>query len=104
MVKQVIGHRIPSELARTLGRWDVVEKLQIESSVSQDLLKTRVMGNVNAVYTLECAHRRKLLAALVLNERSLLTRGLPFPHTKTIGDVYIHDLVILSILQLSGVY
>ena len=33
------------------------------------------------------------------NERSLLTGGLPFPRTKTIGDVYIDDLVILSFLQ-----
>ena len=37
-------------------------------------------------------HRRQLLAARALNERSLLIRGLPFPRTKTIG------LVILSVL------
>ena len=46
-----------------------------------------VMGDVNAVVTLECAHRRHLLAARALHERSLLMRGLSFLRTKTIGDV-----------------
>ena len=55
-----------------------------------------VTGDVNAVYTLECARRRQLLAARAQNERSLLIRGLAFPRTKTIGDVYVDDLVILS--------
>ena len=52
------------------------------------------MGDVNAVYTFECAHRRQLLAARALHERSLLITGLPFPSTKTIGDVCIDDLVV----------
>ena len=55
------------------------------------------MGGVNAVYTLGCAHRRQLLAARALNERSLLIRGLPFPRTKTIGTyIYIYILMISS--------
>ena len=58
-----------------------------------------VMGDVNAAYTLECAHRRHLLAARALSGRSLPITGLPFPRTKTIGDVCIDDLVILSVLQ-----
>ena len=62
------------------------------------------MGDVNAVYTLESAHRRQLLAARALNERSLFITGRPFPRTKTIGDVYIVDLVILSVLQFSDVH
>ena len=41
-----------------------------------------VMGDVNAVHTLECAHRRQLFAARALNERFLLIRGLPSPHPK----------------------
>ena len=52
------------------------------------------MGDVNAIYRLECAHRRQLRAA----------RGLPFPRTKTIGDVSIDDLVILSVLHFSDVH
>ena len=63
-----------------------------------------VMGDVNAVYTIECAHRRLLLAARPLHERSLLIRGLPFPPTKTIGDVYVDDLVTHSVLEFSNVY
>ena len=63
-----------------------------------------VMGNVNAVYTLECAHRRQLLAARALNERSLLVIGIPFPRTKTIRDVYIDDLVIVGVLQFADVH
>ena len=62
-----------------------------------------VMGDANAVYTLECA-RRQLLAACALNERSSLIRGLLFPRTKTIGDVHTDDLVILGILQFSDVH
>ena len=42
-----------------------------------------VLGHVNAVCTLECVHRRQLLAARALNERSLLI----------IRDVFIDDLV-----------
>ena len=61
-------------------------------------------GDVNALYTLECAHRRQLLAARALNERSLPIRGLSVPRTKTIGDVYIDDLAILSVLQFSDVH
>ena len=64
-----------------------------------------VMRDVNAVYTLECAHRRQLLAARALHERSLLISGLPFPRTKTIGDVHINDQAcILSVLQFSSVH
>ena len=72
----------------------MVDPDDIECWVSQDLLKTCasfepvseqdycqigmtaiVMGDVNAVCTLECAHRRQLLAARALNERSRLTRS-----------------------------
>ena len=63
-----------------------------------------VMGDVNAVCALGCTHRRHMLAARAPNERSLLTRGLPFPPTKTIGDVYSDDLVILTVLQCSDVH
>ena len=61
-------------------------------------------GDVNATYTLECAHRQQVLAARALNEPSLLIRGLPFLRTKTIGDVYIDGEVTLSILQFSDVH
>ena len=95
--------------------------LTLKSGVgfSQDLLKKRasvesvseldycqigmtatVMGDVDAVYTLECAHRRQLLAARALNERSLLIRGMPVPAVqRRLETVYVDDLVILSILQ-----
>ena len=62
-----------------------------------------VMGDDNAVYTLECVNRRQLLGARAQNERSLLITGLPFLRTKTI-DIYIDDLVILSILHFSDVH
>ena len=58
-----------------------------------------VMGDIIAVYTLECAHRRQLLAVRALNERSMLIRELPFPRAKTIEEVFLDDLVILSVLQ-----
>ena len=75
-----------------------------ESDYCQIGMTAIVMGDVNAVYTLECAHRRQLLAARALHERSLMIRGLPFPRTKTIGNVHIDDLVILSVLRFSNVH
>ena len=63
-----------------------------------------VMEGVNAVTTLERAHREHLLAPRALNERSLLIRGLSFPRTMMIGDVHIGDLVILGGLQSSDVH
>ena len=103
--------------------WDVIDTDEIESWVSQDLLETRtsvepvsesdycqigmtaiVMGDVNTVYTLECAHRRHLLAARALNERSLLIRGLPFPRTKTIGTCTSTTLSSSVFLQFSDVH
>ena len=123
MTKQVIGPRIPRSWLELLDdeNWDVVDS-EIESRVSQDLLKTCasfepvselgccqvgmtafVVGDVNAVCTLKCAHRRQLLAARALNGRYLLIRALPFPGTKTIGDENIDDVVVLSVLQFSDV-
>ena len=82
--KQVIGPRIPRSWLEHLDdeTWDLVGPDDIESWVSQDLLKPHasdepaseidycqigmtaiVMGNVNAVYKLACTHRRQLLAA-----------------------------------------
>ena len=61
------------------------------------------MGDVNTRYA-ECAYRRHLLAARALNERSLLIRGRSIPRTETIGEVYIDNHVILSVLLLSDVH
>ena len=57
----------------------------------------------DAVYTLECTHRRQLFPARALNARSSSIRALFCPLTKTIGDVRIDDLAIRSALQLSTV-
>ena len=116
VTKQVIGPRIPRWTMKigmsflrmkvkvgfrkiSLKRVYSVEPVS-ELDYCQIGMTAIVMGDVNAVYTLECAHRRQLLAARALNERSLLIRGLPFPRTKTIGDVYVDDLVILSVFAI----
>ena len=98
--KQLIGPRIPESWLGHLDdeNWDVVGTDANEGWVSQDLLETfasvepvseqdncqigmtaNVTGDANAVHTLECAHRRQVLAARALNERSLSIRGLLFP-------------------------
>ena len=123
--KHVIGPRIPRSWIEHLDdeNWNLIDTAEIESWVMQDLFRTCasvepvseldfcrmvmtaiVIGHVNAVCTLECVHRRQLLAARALNELSLLLRGHPFPRTKTIGHVYSDDLVILSVLQFSDVH
>ena len=101
----MIGPRIPGSRLEHLDdeTWDVVDLDDTERWASQNLLNTCasfepvseldhckigttaiVMGDVNAVYALEGAHRRQLLAARALNERSLLIRGLPLMCTLTI--------------------
>ena len=126
MAKQVIGPRMPRSWLEHPddGSLYVIDTAEIERWVPQDLLKTCtsvepvsdldyrqigmtavVMGDVNAVYNFLCGHRRQLLAAARgLNERSLLLRGPPFPRTKTIGDGFIDDLVILSVLHFSDAH
>ena len=90
--KQVIGPRTSRSSLEHLDdeNSDVVDTDEIESWASQGHLKTRasvervselddcqigmtasIIADVNAVYTLECAHLRQLLAARALNERSL---------------------------------
>ena len=84
MTKQVISPRIPRSWLEQVDdeKWDFVDTEEIESWVSQDLrescisvepvsephhcqigMTAIVMEDVNAVYTLECAHSRQLLAA-----------------------------------------
>ena len=60
------------------------------------------MRNANAGYTLGCAHRRQLPAAL--NERSLLVCEVAFPRTKTPGDVFIDVLVVSSVVLFLDVH
>ena len=53
-------------------------------------------------FTLESAQRRRPLAAL--NGRSLSFGRPAFPRTKTTGNAYIDDLVVLSVKKLSDVH
>ena len=72
-------------------------RASIESVSEQDCCqigKTAiVVGDVNAVHARVCSPP----SLLALNERSLLIERLSFSNTKTVGDVYIDDLVILSV-------
>ena len=125
MSRQVIWPRIPrswlaklddevSDLVGTNGieSWITQELLtvcaRLKSVSEQDHCQIAVMaiavGDVSAVHTLECAHRRQILATRALNQRSLLVRGLPFPRTVTVGDVYIDVFVICSTLHFLDVY
>ena len=119
VTKQVIGPRVPRSWLDHLDdeNWDVVDTDEIESWVSQDLLESCTFeepvsqldycqigmtaivmeGCQCSIYARMCSPPT-MLAAGALHERSLLIRGLPFPRTTTIGDVFIDDLVILSVL------
>ena len=46
-----------------------------------------IMGDLNAVYAVEAAHRRQLPSV----PRTMLIPGCAFPRSATIGDVYIDD-------------
>ena len=101
----MIGPRITRSLLRDGLAWDAVDPDGIESRVLQDLLKVGpsfelvseldycqigmaaiVMGDVNAVCTLECSHGRQLVVARA--KRTIpIDPGTPFPGPKkTIGD------------------
>ena len=86
----VVGNWVSEDLLGTCAPVVLVSELYY----CQTGMTAIVIGDVNTGDTLERALRRQLLAAL--HERSLSVRGLPFPHTKTTGDVCIDDLVVLS--------
>ena len=60
----------------------------------QMAVATVIMGDLNAVYVVEAAHRRQLLSVGSLQIRTMLLPGCAFPRSATIGDVCIDDLVI----------
>ena len=68
-----------------------------------DKMTSIVLGNINAVYTLACAHPPTIVPCARSERTIFVIRALFFPHAKTIGDVCIDDLVIRSALQLSTV-
>ena len=95
VAKQVVGPRIPeaglSIWTTKRGMWLILVTSKVgfhkislrrvppsnpssESDYCQTGMTAIVMGDVNAA--LECAHRRQLLAARALNDRSPLIRGL----------------------------
>ena len=46
-----------------------------------------IMGDLNAVYAVEAAHRRQLLSVGSLQSRTMLLPGCAFPRSTTTGDV-----------------
>ena len=62
-----------------------------------------IMGDLNAVYAVEAAHRRQLLSAGSLQTRTMLIPGCAFPRSATIGDVFMDDLVILAMVHFFSV-
>ena len=59
------------------------------------------MGDLNAVYAVEAAHRRQLLSVGFSQTRSMLLPGYAFPRAATMGDVSSDDLVILALVHFS---
>jgi len=124
---QVIGPRVPASWFARLDREDLDDCDDFEAWCQQDLwrgpgdaapdpsdfdhenfrdicLQGVIMGDLNAVYAVECAHRRQLLAAGALREDQLLMSGLPFPDGDMVADVYIDDLAYLVICALVDVH
>ena len=62
------------------------------------------MGDLNAVYAVEAAHRRQLFSVGSLQSRTMLLPGCAFPRTATIGDVCIDDLVIPAMVHFSRLH
>ena len=101
----LIRMKLKSSVSRGLLKACTSVEAVFESDYCQIGMTAIVMGDVNAAYTLECAHRRQVLAARAVHERSLLISGLPFPaHEDDWRRVFIDDLVILSVLHFSDVH
>ena len=58
-----------------------------------------VVGDANAVNAIQAAHRRQWLACGALSVSNMLLRGATFPRSRTVGDVYIDDFVILAVVH-----
>ena len=71
------------------------------SGYAQLALAAVVMGDTNVVYPIQAAHRRQLLAAGALSTSSMLMRGLPFPCSETIGDVYTDHVAVMATVRYS---
>ena len=63
-----------------------------------------IMGDLNAVYAVESAHRRQPMSVGSLQTRSMLLPGCAFPRTSAVGDVYKEDLVIIAMVHFSRLY
>ena len=59
-----------------------------------------IMGDTNAVFAVETAHRRQLFAAGAMRPEGMLIPGLPFPKGDVINDVFIDDLAYLVLADL----
>jgi hypothetical protein len=60
---------------------------EVDDNYVQFALAGVIMGDLNAVYAIEEAHRRKLGAHGVLQPQELLMPGKPFPRTELGGNV-----------------
>ena len=87
---------IPDDIASWLSQ-DLLNSLYepvSELHYCQIGMTSVVMGDNNAVYTLKCSS----IARCARTKRTIpVDQGNFFSRTKTIGDEYIDDLVILSV-------
>ena len=60
-----------------------------------------MMGDLNAVYALQLAHRRQLICAGSLHPETMLLGSQRFPRAAVIGDVYLDDLAVFILIATS---
>ena len=122
--RQVLGPRVPVSWCRNLEdtSLDLLPIEGFEHWLSSDLIQNPIretvdprrycqiavaaviMGDLNAVYAVETAHRRQLLSVGSLQTRTMLIPGCALLRSATIGDVYTDDLVFLAMVHFSRLH
>ena len=113
--RQVVGPRVPRSWFHDLENNEIDEKEVFDAWHFPDLfpgscnssvipqkfcqlaISGVIMGDRDAVYAIESAHRRQLLAAGVLSPDTMLLSGSAFPCSACIGDVCIDDVTHFSL-------
>ena len=122
--RQVLGPRVPVSRFRNLddASIDLLPLDGFEPWVYSDLVQnpfqetdnlrrycetalTAVsVGDLNAVYAVEAAHRRQLLSVESLQTRSMLRPVCAFHRSALLGDVFVDDLFIPAMVHFSRLH
>ena len=119
MARQTIGPRVPRswfdylddeafddagpDTVEDWWRSDLFASHDSDSSpdhaFGQPAVQAVMMGDINAVTAIQHANRRILIESGAIRSEELMLAGAPFPSGKSISDMYVDDLMLLTIAR-----